>query len=58
MDTILDKTHAVAIKLGYKQLAVVLGITPMGAWKKIKYKSYTIGDADKLFTGTIILSRL
>ncbi len=57
MSRILDKTHEVATSLGYVELAKVLGITPMGAWKKIKNKQYTIQDADKLFTGTVILSR-
>lgn len=57
MTRILDKTHETTQRLGYKQLAIVLGITPMGAWKKIKCKSYTIEDADKLFDGAVILSR-
>ena len=57
MNKISTKLHEVATGLGYKELAKVLGITPMAAWKKISKKQYTIQDADKLFTGMVILNR-
>ncbi len=51
---ITDKVHEVASGLGYVKLSDVLGISREAAWKKIKLKQYTLKDADKLFTGTVI----
>ncbi len=54
---ITDKVHEVASGLGYVKLSDVLRISKEAAWKKIKKKQYTLKDADKLFNGTVILSR-
>lgn len=51
-----DRVHAEATKLGYKELAVKLGISKPAAFKKIKLKQYTVADMDKLFVNTVILS--
>lgn len=57
MNKISSKLHEEATRLGYKELAKVLGITPMAAWKKINKKQYTLLDADKVFNGVVILNR-
>ena len=57
MSKISSRLHEEATLLGYKELAKVLDITPMAAWKKINKKQYTLLDADKVFNGMVILNR-
>lgn len=54
---ILEQLHKECVKMGYKQLAGILGVSLPAAHQKISKKQYTIKDLDLVFNGLCILKR-
>ncbi len=50
MVDILTHVHNEAVKMGYKELSALLGISKPAACKKISKKQYSLQDAEKILS--------